>query len=236
MLNCYPNVPAIAPTDWEEWIRNVYYLTEPTPMTTLFIHYVAFQSGEATALYKNLLTDAFYQFENVKYIFLVTPPKCYSMPWVKENGTTIKAKDFYSPNKIQCLQLMVRKDYTYRYIIRKAVEEDNDDLVPLIDAYAKSFKEFYGDFYISTIIRQGDASTRHILVAEYQESPAAVIFLNKKINYKLLNVNFDLACFHGLRKPKEFESIVAKEGVRILSTIKVQSIKGEEDDIAPCSR
>lgn len=235
MLCCYPNVPAIAPTDWEEWIRNVYYLTEPTPMTTLFIHYVAFQSRETTDLYKTLLTDAFYRFENVKYIFLVTPPKCGTMSWLKANGTTIKAKDFYSPNKIQCLQLMVRKDYTFRYIIRKAVEEDNDDLIPLIDTYSKRLKEMYGDFYISTIIRQGDTSTRQILVAEYQESPAAVIFLNKKINYKLLNVNFDLTCFHGLRKPKEFETLVAKESVRLLSSMKIHP-KAEEDEIRHCSR
>lgn len=41
------------------------------------------------------------------------------------------------------------------YKIRRAVEEDNDDLVPLIDLYSKRLVELYGNYYIAEIL------TRH---------------------------------------------------------------------------
>lgn len=46
------------------------------------------------------------------------------------------------------LLLFCRSTFSTVYKIRRAVEEDNDDLVPLIAAYSTRFTELYGEYVL----------------------------------------------------------------------------------------
>lgn len=72
-----------------------------------------------------------------------------------------------------------------KYKMRRAVEEDNDDLVPLIDTNSKRLKEIYGSFYIAELLTRHKGTGRQIIVAEHKGVAIAVLILNKIINYKV---------------------------------------------------
>lgn len=102
--------------------------------------------------------------------------------------------------KVQTVYLMVRPHFVTKYKLRRAVEEDNDDLVPLIHEYCPRFKELYGEFYIAEILTRHKGSGRQLIVAEHQEEAVAVLCLNSTVNFDLLNHQFELLPFYGLRK------------------------------------
>lgn len=89
------------------------------------------------------------------------------------------------------------------YKVRGAVEEDNDDIVPLIEKYSKRLTELYGKFYVAELLTQFHDEKRKIIVAEYKNSIVGVLFLNDYVNYQLLLAEFELGPYNGLKKPKE---------------------------------
>lgn len=72
-----------------------------------------------------------------------------------------------------------------KYKMRRAVEEDNDDLVPLIETNSKRLQEMYGSFYIAELLTRHKDSGRQIIVAEHKGIAVAVLILNQAVNYKV---------------------------------------------------
>lgn len=111
---------------------------------------------------------------------------------------------------------MVRQHFVPKYTIRKAVEEDNDDLVPLIHTHSERLKEVYGEYYISEILTRHQDSGRQIIVAEYANTVVAVLCLNSTVDFETLNEQFELVPYYGLRKPHSddsLEQVIVKSGV-----------------------
>ena len=97
-------------------------------------------------------------------------------------------------------------------------EEDNDDVVTIIDAKTSIVKEFYGEFYVSEMVRHPD-NCRRLIVSEDDEGLATgVMFLNSNIDLDALNENFELIPYNGLRKPHEMDKY-PKEIIRPASEI-----------------
>ena len=101
---------------------------------------------------------------------------------------------------MQRLYLAPRQHYVNDYKIRRAVAEDNDDLVPLIDSHSTLLKELYGPFYVAEMITAHQNSRRQLIVAEHQGYAVATMCLNEEVNVDSLNENFKLEAFYGLRK------------------------------------
>lgn len=116
--------------------------------------------------------------------------------------------DYPNTSSVQSLYICARQHFLPKYKIRRAVEEDNDDIVPMIDKYSSLIKEMYGEFYIAELLTKYDTG-RHIIVAEYNEEAVAVMILNDEVNYDLLNDNFELVPYNGLRKPHDEDEIHA---------------------------
>lgn len=79
------------------------------------------------------------------------------------------------------------------YKIRRAVEEDNDDLVPLIDLYSKRLVELYGNYYIAEILTRHKDSGKvlqlfniHYSIYRSTYHPSKII-KNFNLIYLLLN-------------------------------------------------
>lgn len=102
---------------------------------------------------------------------------------------------------------MVRQHFVPKYTIRKAVEEDNDDLVPLIHSHSERLKEVYGEYYISEILTRHQESGRQIIVAEHANTVVAVLCLNSTVDFDTLNEQFELVPYYGLKKPHDADCI-----------------------------
>ncbi|XP_032670989.1 cilia- and flagella-associated protein 61-like, partial [Odontomachus brunneus] len=82
-------------------------------------------------------------------------------------------------------------------------EEDNDDVVLILDGETTRLRELYGEYYISEMIRYPDGCRQLIIGEDVDDSAAGVMCLNSTIDIDLLNENFELTGYHGLRKPHE---------------------------------
>lgn len=111
--------------------------------------------------------------------------------------------------KVQSLFIFTRSRYVSKYKVRRAVEEDNDDLVELINTHSSLLQEFYGDFYIAELLTIFSECGRQIIVAEHKEEAVAVMCLNEAINYDLLNQNFELRPFYGLKKTHDDDELTS---------------------------
>lgn len=83
-------------------------------------------------------------------------------------------------------------------------EEDNDEVVAILDSDTKRLCDFYGDFYVSEMLRHPD-HTRRLVVGEKRPGKIdSVVCLNRSLNLRLLNEIFDLDAFGklGKRQPK----------------------------------
>lgn len=102
---------------------------------------------------------------------------------------------------------MKREDFTCHYTIRRAVEEDNDDLVAIIPQIVE---DTYGPYYISEILRLSETN-RQIIVSEYRGKAVGVLCLNEVVNYEVLNEEFELVPYNGLRKPDIADEVISQQ-------------------------
>lgn len=130
-----------------------------------------------------------------------------------------------SGSRVQSLYLFQRENFVINYKLRRAVEEDNDDLVPLVDAHDPRFKKMYGEFYISELLTKHADQGRHLIVAEHgseliETAPegrgkynfhqdhfrlnagvaVGMLCLNEYVNYDSLREEFELSPYNGLKK------------------------------------
>lgn len=73
----------------------------------------------------------------------------------------------------------------------------------IIDDENTRLRELYGEYYISEMIRNPDSSRQLIIGEDADGSVAGVMCLNSTIDVDLLNENFELTPYNGLRKSHE---------------------------------
>lgn len=95
---------------------------------------------------------------------------------------------------------MVRQRFITPYRIRGAVEEDNDDIVRLVEAHSGMLTDLYGNWYIAELLSKFNDGKRKIIVAEVKNTIVGVLCLNDEVNYQLLQTEFELVVYNGLRK------------------------------------
>ncbi|KAF5281306.1 hypothetical protein FQR65_LT14767 [Abscondita terminalis] len=200
-LDDYPNVPYIPSSDWCCWLSNIYGLQITTPKNTAWIHLIVYNDEYSSEFFQPILRSIFEEYCFLEYVILVIPPRVSSIAFIEGYGTRIVPPGFYDSKKVQTLYLLVRQHFVTNYKIRRAVEEDNDDLVPLVYEHSHRLTETYGEFYVAEIIMRHPDSGRQLIVAEYDDMAVSVLFLNSSVNNSLLNDEFELVPFHGLRKP-----------------------------------
>ncbi|XP_047351705.1 cilia- and flagella-associated protein 61-like isoform X3 [Vespa velutina] len=155
-------------------------------------------------------------------VILVLPPQIEPENSFTNHMIRIVPIDFKDTFLVQALYISTRYSIIPRLKIRRAVEEDNDDIIPIIDADSSYVKELYGEYYISEMTRYPDGH-RHLIVSEDDNGLATgVICVNSTIDVDLLNENFELNIYGGLRKTHETDQdrkILKKNASEILSKI-----------------
>lgn len=223
----HPNTPSLAPWAWQHWIKKLYNLETTDPWNTLFINFLAWHKKYTFCFVEFLLQHLFIDNYNVEYVILVAPPGVIEIEWLEGLATRILPHGCTDPYKVQTLYLMVRQNFVPKYTVRKAVEEDNDDLVPLIHKHSERLKEVYGEYYISEILTRHQDSGRQIIVAEHANTVVAVLCLNSTVDIETLSEQFELLPYYGLKKAHEADYI---ERLKSYSVVASQQFLEEDDD------
>ncbi|PSN33369.1 hypothetical protein C0J52_20280 [Blattella germanica] len=100
----------------------------------------------------------------------------------------------------------MRQHHVPRLRIRKALEEDNDDVIPILETQNDDLRKLYGDFYIAEMISNPD-NDRQMVVAEHMYRAIGFMSMNTNIDFQMLNYHFEMAPFYGLRKPNENDDV-----------------------------
>ncbi|XP_037914170.1 cilia- and flagella-associated protein 61-like [Hermetia illucens] len=222
-LNNYPNISALSPEVWTDWMKHHYKLTELQYQNTLFVHYIVWKNTLRSDCLHAYLEDLFLNCVKLEYVCLVAPANDAGISFVKNSFIKMlfsRALPFGSfiPMKTQSLHICFRSSLVAKMKIRRALPEDNDDLVEILDATAPKLRNYYGDFYIAEIVTKHEPN-RSIIVAEINNQTVGMMCLNTNVDLEKLNQNFQLIPFHALRKYRfnmafdemEVREIVARE-------------------------
>lgn len=116
----------------------------------------------------------------------------------------------YASSKVPSFRLIKKDQFSFNYKVRKAIEPDNDWIIPLIEMYTPRLTEIYGEYYVSEIIRSKEHKNRQIIVCELNELIVGVLFTNLQVNYQKVNYNFDLECYQGLKTDDEYKIFLSQ--------------------------
>ncbi|CAG9770001.1 unnamed protein product [Ceutorhynchus assimilis] len=202
-----PNISALPTVDWEYWLHALYGVQDADIRNTFWIHYFAYDVRYEMLFAYHIIQHIFKFFKAIEFLYLVLPPGVTKIDCLEEFAERLLPRDCKNPNNTQSLYRICNRSVTLKYKIRRAVEEDNDDLVALIDMHSERLKDLYGEFYIAEILTTHKDSGRHIIVAEHNGCAVSVIILNETVIYELLNQEFELTPFNGLRKRSEQDDV-----------------------------
>ncbi|CAH2258762.1 jg12534, partial [Pararge aegeria aegeria] len=172
---------------------------------TLFIHLLCWSPSYGREVVDGMLKSVLMHDHYLQYIGMIKSfiNSTVLMPGQSRSEASFKrfqALERGIPgDQLPSLWIAERKDICPKLRIRRAVEEDNDDLLPIIERHSQWLRELYGDFYISELISRHPESERVQLVCEHKEVAVGVMILNTQINYEALEESFELSPFAGLR-------------------------------------
>nr|XP_034832777.1 cilia- and flagella-associated protein 61-like [Maniola hyperantus] len=228
----HPNIVGVDPTDWEMWIRNMfqkYYLSR----NTMFIHFMCCIDAATDTFLEEALVSVFRNDVYLLNIVIVVPRDCPA-DWTTRYKTFKKYKiyKFYpemegSSDRSLYIHTAMRSNFCPKLKIRRAVEEDNDDIVEMLGKNCPAIQELYGNYYISEIIGRHPEMGRKIIVADYQDQAVGVMCLSSKINYEMLQKTYELGPYHGLKKAIPIEKENYKRSNALLNTFGMPIMLGK---------
>ncbi|ESO85404.1 hypothetical protein LOTGIDRAFT_107567 [Lottia gigantea] len=202
----YPNTKSIDQAEWVDWIRNNFdEVQKSSAFNTLFLHYFVARPGYANGCAKEIMRTAFTAIPDVHFIILMVPNGTFPDPSLSEIFQPLKRIN--SVGSEVTAFVCKRHDHVPVLHVRQARVEDNDDLTPIFNRQSDMLKSIYGDFFLAELIEAQDDEMQ-CLVVEAEGTACGFTSLNKNVNYDLLNECFELAPFHGLRKPHDEDDLV----------------------------
>ncbi|XP_044753207.1 cilia- and flagella-associated protein 61-like isoform X2 [Coccinella septempunctata] len=216
-----------------------------TTVNSKWIQLLLFDVSYMASFLTPLMEVLFLEHRKIRYVALAIPPGIPMTTYLTEHSTRIPPKDCFALQSTTSLGLLVKKDFFKQYRIRRAVEEDNDDITEILHRYSSTFKKLYGEYFISELLTRVEGTSRHIIVAEFNGYAVAVMILNKTVNYNVLNESFEVGPFHSFKTPHEddeymlptetYRSFVdfMEESSMVLHPFDRASVSSEEPEYEP---
>lgn len=93
--------------------------------------------------------------------------------------------------------------------IRKAKQEDHDDLADVFNSQSETVTEAYGEYFIAELIASQNENNQSI-VAQVKDKAVGLMGLTKEVDLKLLHKCFELDTYDNLLKPDYMDAIRAR--------------------------
>ncbi|XP_011691947.1 PREDICTED: LOW QUALITY PROTEIN: cilia- and flagella-associated protein 61-like [Wasmannia auropunctata] len=200
----YPNVPSVSPCDWLTWLKTIYGISAATERNTMFVHLLVWDERYSNEFLGELLAAVFDNTTYCQYVILVVPPRVtpVNSSVFEREMTKVLAKTAVRDIAVQFLYLINRHRLRPKLKIRRVVEQDNDDVIAIVDGESTHLKKLYGEYCISEMIRHPSSCRQLIIGEDIDGSAVGVMCLNTMVDVDLLNENFELTPYNGLKKPQ----------------------------------
>ncbi|KAI8037540.1 cilia- and flagella-associated protein 61 [Drosophila gunungcola] len=200
----HPNIPVLSNDLWLHWLNVRFCLDLPiTLLNTIFFNFLICKEGQPDIL-RLIILEVFYNEHKVNYIIVVKPPDCPPGQYdaVQAFGKTYYPKNSKVSEQMHLPSVIVihRRDVMPFLSFRKALPEDNDDIVEMIDSEDPELRKKHGDFYIAEHLLNMEESDHNdnIIIAEFEEEiadnvkGAGLMWLSESVDIELLAKNFHL--------------------------------------------
>ncbi|KAH8307392.1 hypothetical protein KR044_011244 [Drosophila immigrans] len=228
-LRNYPAIGSLPSDSWLEWMQERYCVNYPISwMNTLFFTYCVYARAHPNALL-HIQREVFYIENRINYLIAVKmPTMCETINYYKEEFDDMEkyAKIFYprefsiqsNPNT-QSLYIVHRYSLLARINYRKALAEDNDDIVEIQECEFPELRAELGDFYIAEELMRQDVEAKNnvLIVAETEndskeQTTSGFLWLESEVDVRFYVKNYEVESFGNLlsvnySKPYSFELI-----------------------------
>lgn len=99
VLNAYPNIPSIPPSDWQKCIENLYGFYGANSRNTLWIHLLVWEPRYYFFFLRPMLQTLFLEKTYLVYCILVIPPVKIKLEFLCDTGVMIAPKGKYFSRK-----------------------------------------------------------------------------------------------------------------------------------------
>ncbi|XP_063829020.1 cilia- and flagella-associated protein 61 [Ostrinia nubilalis] len=190
---------------------------------TLFIHFMCCAEAVDDFFLDEALVSVFEHDAYLHQVVLLVPPQCpedvlHCAGLKRRNVYKYCAKRIDDIDSCHYLYTFTRLEFCPKLKMRRAVEEDNDDIVEILDKKCPRLKDLYGHYYVSKLIGRHPESNRKIIVADHQDRAVGVMCLNSDINYEKLDATYDLGPLYGLKRATPLEKEECKRANPLLKT------------------
>ncbi|XP_030387028.1 cilia- and flagella-associated protein 61 [Scaptodrosophila lebanonensis] len=210
----YPPLGALPNDAWLKWMNYRYCLTfTVNTLNTLFLNFGAYKSDHPLTI-RAILKEVFYTENKVLYLMTVKMPKTPQHKYYYESFSDLKPyarvlypREFDLENNpvTQSLYVVYRYDILPKINYRKALAEDNDDIIEIQEAELPEIRAELGDYYIAEeLMRQDEAAHKtFIIVAEIENiskefQTGGFIWLSTDIDIKYFVKNYEVEHFGNL--------------------------------------
>ncbi|KAH8389744.1 hypothetical protein KR200_000871 [Drosophila serrata] len=212
----YPAVNALPSECWMEWLSARYCLTFAISwLNALFCNFCIYKV-EYPCVISEIMRQVFYRENRVWYIITVRTPNVRQPSHFNESFEDLEelSKVFYPQefcaeknDNTQSLYIVIRFEQMPWMTYRKALAEDNDDIIALQEVEMPEMRQTLGDFYIAeAIMGQKPGSEKNLLVVgemstQNEETEIAVfMWLSGDIDIRFYVQNFEVGAFGNLVK------------------------------------
>ncbi|XP_054738871.1 cilia- and flagella-associated protein 61-like [Anastrepha obliqua] len=212
----YPLIGALPPDCWTNWLQHHFCTTKEYNLnrgdTMFFTRFIFFPKYNPTLLLR-ILNEFFHREFKIYYVVILEmptdpnmPPEdtpCYDM--LQGMSTILYPRNFsvQQCHNVQRIHIIHRNNVIERMRYRRALPEDNDDIVEVIDVDRPDLREEYGDFYIAEeLLKEMDEGDKHntFIACELQHQTVGFIWLNDDVNVLALVENFECEGFGNMIK------------------------------------
>ncbi|KAH8327104.1 hypothetical protein KR074_002746, partial [Drosophila pseudoananassae] len=214
----YPSITALPNDCWLEWLSVRYCLPIPISwLNTLFFNFCIYKS-EFPEVLAQVLQEVFYLENRATYFITVKMPNVKQQEHLKEYyGDLEKLCKIYYPREYsinnnfntQSLYIVERFDMLPKITYRKALAEDNDDIIAIQEVEMPELREELGDFYIAEELMHQEREPQEegdlLVVAEMnnkcQETELAIfIWMTTNFDIRYYVCNYEMGSFGNLVK------------------------------------
>ncbi|KAH8284805.1 hypothetical protein KR054_001226, partial [Drosophila jambulina] len=219
----YPAVSALPSDCWMEWLSTKYCLTfDISWLNVLFCNFCLYKS-ECPGVVAEIIKEVFYRENRVWYLIAVRPPTVREPTHFRETYDDLAAlsKVFYPRDycvetnyNTQSLYIVDRYERMPKITYRRALADDNDDIIEIHEAEVPEMRQKLGDYYIAEeIMSQDPGSDKNLLIVgeinnQNEETEIAVFFwLSTDIDIRFYAQNYEVEAFGNLVKSTEGRSL-----------------------------
>ncbi|XP_017024545.1 cilia- and flagella-associated protein 61 isoform X1 [Drosophila kikkawai] len=218
----YPGISALPSDCWMEWLSVRYCLTFAISwLNALFCNFCIYKHDHPCVI-AEIINEVFYMENRVWYLIAVKTPNVRQPKHFMETFDDLEelSKVFYpreycleNNNNTQSLYIVDRFELLPKITYRKALAEDNDDIIAIQEVEIPELRKELGDFYIAEVVMsQSLGSEKDILIVgemsnNDQDAEIYVfMWLSTDIDIRFYVQNYEVGAYGNLVKSADGRS------------------------------